>query len=178
MSLDTSESRKVREAFRLANDLHLNLIVGTQAYRIFQGLFRHRPPKEIVEIGVRLLCLFNVILSLSKWVEYYDHYKGVIPKDVQTHAKKLRKEIKARGIQEFRNNVVGHIWDKTTKQPVTLDEIEKRINKILRTDDVTEFLNWVNDPKNNSFPHNIISIVERVRDRIRETYGFTDKDLV
>jgi len=168
----------MREAFRLANDLQLDLLTGTRSYDIFHKLFLSNPPKEIIQIGIRRMCLWYVILTLSKWIEYYDHYKSVIPADVQMYAKNLRNEIKSKGIKEFRNNTVGHVWDKKTKMPITMQETQSRIQQILGPEDIDGFMRWVNDPTDNQFPRNVISVVEHVRDRIQEANGFTEKDLV
>ena len=170
--------KKMLEAFRLANDIHLDLLTGSWTYEIFQRLFSAKPTKEIIEVGVRRLALWYVILTLTKWTEYYDHYKLFIPDDVRSDAKKLRNDINAKGIIKFRNISVGHIWDKETKMPITIKETESRIQQILGPEDIDGFMRWVNDPVGNQFPRNVICVVERVRDGIKEVNGFTENDLM
>jgi hypothetical protein len=170
--------RKMLEAFRLANDLHLDLITGTQAYNIFQRLVSANPPRETVQIGIRRLCLSSVILSLCKWVEYYDLYKSIIPSDIQQHAKQLRNEIDRKGIPDFRNKIVGHILDDDTKRPITMEDVEKKLLSILGPNDINGFMRWVNNPDGNQFPDNVVMVIERVRERIKEINAFTESDLL
>jgi hypothetical protein len=178
VSQPQDHSKKVREAFRLANDLHLDLLTGTSAYYLLQKMLLAKPAAEIIQIGIRRMCLWHVILTLAKWVEYYDRYKSILPLDVQPYAKNLRNSIERRRIKDFRNNTVGHIWDDETKMPITLQETEARIQQILGPEDIDGFMRWVNDPVGNQFPRNVICVVERVRDGIKEVNGFTEKDLM
>lgn len=165
------------EACRLANDLHLELITATQAYNTFQRSISARPPKPIVQTGIRRFCLSYVFLSLSKWIEYYDHYKTIIPTDVQQYAKNLRNEIDRKGIKRFRDKIVGHIWDKDTKRPITMDDIENRLQEILGPGGIEGFMRWVNNLEGNQFPTNAVMVIERVRDRIKEINALTESDL-
>jgi hypothetical protein len=170
--------RKTREAFRLANDLHLDLLTGTRIRDLLQKMLAAKPASEMIQIGIRRMCLWYVILTLSKWVEYYDNYKSFIPSEVQSQAKNLRNEIERRGIRDFRNNTVGHVWDDITKMPITMKETEARIQQILGSDDIDGFMRWVNHPTDNQFPGNVVMVVERVRNQIREINGFTESDLI
>jgi len=174
---------KAREAFRLSNDLMMDLMTGMQAYRTFQLLFARTPALEPIPTQTNRLCLFHIIFSLAKWIEFYDRYLDVIPDDTRQQAKSLKKEIENRGIAEFRNKVVGHIWDTETKRALTNSEIGERLSQVIAPD-VATFMAWVNDPNDDGqhpdegrHPDTVASIIERVRDRIREVNGFTDEDL-
>jgi hypothetical protein len=170
--------RRTREAFRLANDLHLDLITGTQIYSLLQKMLAAKPASEMIQVGISRMCLSYVIVALSKWVEYYDKYKSFIPSDVKNHAKNLRNEIERRGIRDFRNKTVGHVWDNEKKMPVTMQETESRLQRILGPDDLDGFMRWVNHATDNQFPRNVVMVVERVRDHIQATNGFTEGDLL
>ena len=64
--------RKSRDAFRLANDLMMDLIAGSQAHAIFQRGFDTAPsqPPEHLRVAVNRLCLFHAIISLTKWTDF------------------------------------------------------------------------------------------------------------
>ena len=167
---------RAREAFRLTNDFHHDLITGTQCYNTFQGpVFDSLLQHEHVRTGITRLCLFHLVVTLSKWIELYDRYHRVIPQDVHDVARDLRKEIERRGIVEYRNKVVGHIWDTDERRPLTSNEVENWLDKILEPD-IPTFMLWVNDVETNS-PDSVVNIVARTRDRIRATHGVTDADL-
>lgn len=177
------QNRKAREAYRLANDIHLDLITGSRVYALLQKILSvqpasKKPSLEVVEIGFRRMCLWHVILTLSKWVEYYDNYKPFIPAEAMIHAKNLRNEIVRRGIRDFRNNTVGHVWDDKMKRPITREDTESRIQKILGTSDPNDFMLWVNNPTNNQFPRNVVMVIEQVREQIQTTNHFSKADLI
>ncbi len=149
VSHSPDRDRKMLEAYRLANDLFLDLITGTRAYNIFQKLVSQSSPDEIVQVGLRRFCLSYVILSLCKWIEYYDRYKTFIPSDIQEQAKKLRNEIDGKRIREFRNKMVGHIWDKDTQRPITRQDTEAMLQAIVGPGDIDGFMRGVNNPNDN-----------------------------
>src|SRR5712691_8931926 len=176
--MNPDRDHKAREAFRLANDLMMDLIAGSQAYAIFQRGFDQGPnqPPEHLRVAVNRLCLFHAIVSLTKWTELYDRYKDVIPPDVRDAAKGLRKEIEQRGIVEFRNKVVGHIWDDDQGRALTNDEVEERLTRLTRSD-VRGFLEWVNNTGSEDNTGTAAGVIEAVRERIREVHKLTDADL-
>ena len=59
--------------------------------------------------------------------------------------------------------------------PITVQETDDQIDQIIGPQCIDGFMRWVNDPTNNQ---SMISVVERVRARIQETNGFTEKDLM
>src|SRR5262245_6389597 len=128
MSGRRNDVGRAREAFRLASELLMDLHGGMQVHRMFQLMFARRPAAEPIPTQVNRLCLFHVVLALAKWVEYYDRYLDVLPEDVKSDAKALRKKVEVMGIPEFRNKVVGHIWDTDTGRPLTSAEIDRRLS--------------------------------------------------
>jgi hypothetical protein len=168
MVLETDEMTRRRAACRLANDLMLDLVTATQAFRTLQAALAERPAGEPVEIGINRLCLFYVILTLAKWIEFYDRYAAIIPADVREVAKELRNEVERRGIRRFRNNVVGHIWDDEANRALTNAEVEHRLTSITGGD-VAAFMNWVNNGGDDP-PDAPISVMERVKIRLINEY--------
>ena len=106
----------------------------------------------------------------------YDRYLDVIPLDVPDVAKALRKDIEERGIVEFRNKVVGHIWDYDQGRALSNNEVEQRMPHVTRSD-VRGFLEWVNNTGSSDNSGTVAGVVELVRERIREAYKLTDADL-
>ena len=169
--------RKAREAFRLANDLMLDLVAGTSAYTILKAqLRRTRDVPDHVDTAVFRLCLFHTITTLSRWVELYDRYKDVIPPDVRPASKSLRAQVKTRGIVDFRNKVVGHIWDLEQHRALSNTEVQQRLNAITSSD-YAGFFEWAGDPDAPSSAPSAAQVIERVRDSLRSVHSFTDGDL-
>lgn len=167
---------KAREAFRLTNDLMLDLIAASKIHLIMKKFGLRVPQPESVRIGINRLCLSHVMITLAKWCELYDRYKAVIPAASREAAKQLTVDLKERGIPTYRNVVVGHVWDRETGRPLTVSETELRLAAITKSD-IEGFLRWINDSPNNEFPKTVVSIVERVRDTIQNEYSFTTADL-
>ena len=166
-----------REAFRLTNDLLNDLISGTSIYTTLRLLLGQQSPpvSEEVITGVKRMSLFHVILTLSKWAEFYDRYKAFIPNTVKDIAKDLGKYIKDRGIVSFRNTVVGHVWDSEQKRALTNDEVEQRIQALMPAGGFAAFMVWAGSES--VTPNKPIFVIESVRDAIRDTYNLTDDDL-
>src|SRR5439155_9112883 len=90
--------------------------------------------------------------------------------------KRLVKEVERRQIRRFRNTFVGHIWSKKLSRPLTQDEIEAAVQKIVEGDQ-DAFALWCNNHEANVYPATVISIVERTRDRIRENFNLSEAEL-
>jgi len=66
-----------------------------------------------------------LFVTLAKWIEFYDHYKVLIPEEIKGKCKQLRNELERRGVRKFRNEVVGHIWSDKHDRPLMPKEIEE-----------------------------------------------------
>jgi hypothetical protein len=166
---------EARAAWRLSNDLKQDLIAGTQAYWIFQRQLVAKPAREPVPTAIRRLCLSHLVIALAKWSELYRRYRRVISRIVIKQAKMLAREIESRGVVEFRNKVAGHVWDEKAKRALTVQEVEDRLNAVLR-DSVDDFLLWVNDP-NGSNKNTVVGIIESIHAQIQNEHGFRENDL-
>jgi len=122
------------------------------------------------------MALSFLFLTLAKWIEFYDRYHVLIPPDVRTTCQQLRKELDRRGVREFRNKVVGHVWSKKHCRPLSLSEIEELDRKITKGD-LSAFQKWINDSSNNHLGTTIVGTSEAVRDEIRKKWSFSDQEL-
>jgi hypothetical protein len=158
------------EAWRLLNDIVLDLLVGSRALELFDSPGWSRRIHAGTAIGFRRMALFHIIITLSKWADFYGSYGDLLPKEVQVACRELKRSIDRRGIRKFRNSVVGHIFDREERRPLTREEVEARVIKVLGGDPET-FLRWLNDPKSNEFPSTFISVCESARRSIEEEHG-------
>jgi len=175
---DSRTIEKRREAFRLSNDLLHDLISGSSTYIVFQALVDQNPgsvPDDVRAAATRM-CLFHVILTLAKWTEFHQRYRDVIPEAASFPAKELAKDIVARGIVDFRNKVVGHVWDKERMRAVTTAEVETRLNSFVGGG-AAAFLGWAGNPLAAGDANRPPLVIEAVRDAIQSAYGLTDADL-
>ena len=168
--------KKASEAYRLLNDYIGDLVAGTRSLELFETspLFAGVSPS--MRVILRRMCLSHLVVTLSKWGEVYDRYGAIFPSDVRDACRNLRKEIDRRGIRNFRNTVVGHIWDKKLRRPLTVPEIENRLASIIGNS-LESFRAWINNPTANRFPETVVAVCERVRDRIGEENGLRPTDL-
>jgi hypothetical protein len=167
---------KAIEAVRILNDFVGDLVAGTRSMEVFESPGFSSKIGANTQLILRRMCLSHLVVTLSKWAELYDSYKAVIPSETRAACLKLRKEIDARGIRDFRNTVVGHIWDSELKRPLMRSEVDTRLAKVLG-DDEQSFLIWINSPTDNVFPKTVVAICEAVRDGIRSEYGIENSEI-
>lgn len=165
------------EAASLLNLFLLDFIIGTRGLEIYDLLgVESRVPSSVV-IGLNRMALSHLVVTLSKWTEFYRRYKAILPDDVRDECRALNKDIVARGIVSFRNTVVGHICDKDTGRPLTSHEIDERLERIMAGQG-QDFLRWINNPTDNTYPCSVVAITEHVRDRLRDEYRLANDEIL
>jgi hypothetical protein len=167
---------KAIEAFRILNDFVGDLVAGTRSLEVFESPGFASKIGENTQLILRRMCLSHLVVTLSKWAELYDRYKAVIPNETRAACLELRKEIKTRGIRDFRNTVVGHIWDSKLKRPLMRSEVDTRLAQVLG-DNQQPFLLWINNPPDNVFPKTVVAICEAAREGIRAQHGLNDSEI-
>jgi len=170
-------STKAVEAFRFLNEYVGDLVAGARSLELFETSPLFANVSGSMRLILRRMCLSHLVVTLSKWGEVYDRYRDVLPDDVLQACRDLRKELDRRGVRIFRNTVVGHIWDKKLQRPLTVSEIESRLAMVIGND-LASFRTWINNPAGNEFPHTVVAVCERVRDRIGEQHGLGSADLL
>jgi hypothetical protein len=163
-------SKQAKQAIDLLNEFICDLITGARTIPIFESK-AFRKPNDIIPHTARIrMCYSHLFLTLSKWVEFYKHFQSLIPSDCHRACKHLYNEIIKRKIIKFRNQRVGHIWDKGENRPWTNEETNTFFDLIV-SDDPRAFLKWINDPKNNTFPNTVVSIVVETRDKMKQVFS-------
>jgi hypothetical protein len=128
-------------------------------------------------VSIQRICLSHTALALCKFTEFYDRFKTVIPTEHCDVCKALVREIADRGVVEFRNKCVGHIWDKEQNRPLVHSEIMVKLDRMTKNN-FGEFLKWINDPSGNIYPRTVVSIVETVRDSLARQYSLTPNEII
>ena len=174
--MNTIKKRQMAiEAVRIINNFVGDLVVSMQCIDEKQ-IDKLELKDRLVRDTYRRMCYAFLLITLTKWCEVYRRYKSVLPIGCKSECKELTKTIEQRRIPDFRNNYIGHIWDKELKRPLLFEEIDKHLIDI-GLDDEIGFLKWVNDPSNNTFPNTVVSVVEYVRDQLINDFALSDADL-
>ena len=164
------------EAFWILNDFIGDLIGATCAFEYFETpKFRAGATDQVLRIYNKMADSF-LFLTLAKWIEFYDRYHVLIPADLSPTCDQLRNELDQRGVREFRNKAVGHIWSKKHRRPLLPNEIEALDRKIIKGD-AKAFLKWINDPNNNRLGATIVGTSEAVRDAIKAKWSLSEREL-
>lgn len=163
------------QAYRILNDFVGDLVAGTRSLEVFEslGLPQGLGPTLSWFYGG---CAFPTSVTLSKWAELYDRYKAVISHETREACLEPRKEIERRGVRDFRNTVVGHIWDSKLKRPLMRAEVDARLAQV-RGDSQQSFLAWINDPAANVSRKTVVAICEATRGRIRAEHDLNDSEI-
>lgn len=173
MNLDRT---RAIEAYQILNDLIGDIVVSTRTIKIYESK-KYKPLMTAVyKIAVTRLCVFQIVLSLNKILEFNRHYRSFVPNEMSDCWKIMIKEINSRGVKKFRNTLVGHIWNKQTKRPISNKEHNEFENQLYRGD-FNGFLLWINNPNDNTFPKTFISIVETAKKKIAEDYKIVDSEI-
>lgn len=171
---DTRE--RAVEAYWILNDFIGDLIGGTRALEYFETpKFKAGATEQVLRIYNKMADSF-IFLTLGKWIEFYDRYHLLIPVDLRPICKQLRNELDRRGVREFRNIVVGHIWSKKHSRPLLAREIEELDRRITKGDP-NAFLKWINDPSNNQLGATIVGTSEAVRDAVKNKWSLSKQEL-
>ena len=168
---------KAVHAADVLTDFIGDFVGGTALLHEWATDFKSGRVPQMVMINVQKICVSHLVLSLSKFAEFYKRFNQVIPSEYLGTCKALAAEIRRKGVVEFRNKCVGHIWDNEHNRPLIHSEIMARL-ALLTDDDMSGFLNWINDPKNNEFPSTVVSVVETVRDALVSKYSISPDEII
>lgn len=172
----TESRERAVEAFWILNDFVGDLITAARAFEYFDSPKFKAGATDRVLRGYAKMADSFLFVTLAKWIEFYDRYYELIPLEARDRCEQLRNELDRRGVREFRNKVVGHIWSKRHSRPLLPKEIET-LDKRITKGDAEAFLKWVNDPARNRLGSTIVGTSEAVRDAIKEEWSLSDKDL-
>jgi hypothetical protein len=165
------------DAAGLLNDLVGDLATSTNMLRQAHVQVDRGQISAEQMVGIQKMCLSHLVIACTKLVEIYDRYNRIIPDESRSEIKKLVAEFNRRGIASFRNKVVGHIWDNNHGRPWRLSEIMAALDT-MAGGNVISFLDWANNPKDNSYPVTIFSVVEHARDALMSQFGLSPDDVI
>ena len=117
------------------------------------------------------------MLAFEKYEEFWKHYHDLVPQEHRDACKAILNSIRVRKVAEFRNRCVGHIWDKGKQRPLAQSEVLSALATIV-VPDFAAFLNWINNPKANTYPSTVVSVVEAVRDALVLVYSIQPQEIV
>ena len=173
----SADRTKAIQAADTLNDFVGDFVSGVMLLREYDGHYRAGRIKLPLMVTVQKICLSHLILSLCKFAEFYDRFKGVIPSEHQSTCRSLVRTITQKGVVEFRNKCVGHIWDKDQGRPLLNSEIMDRLDR-MTDQNVDTFMKWLNDPKANVYPSTVVSVVETVRDSLMTKYSLSPDEII
>ena len=163
------------DAIRLLDRLLIDIVVGTRSLDIFESLNSKNTIQPVVFHGMRRMSHSHTLLGLSKFIEFYKTYHGLIPPACRAPCKNMMKKIESKKIYDFRSKYVAHVIDEDTGRPLNLNELEDYIGAIFGQDE-TSFIRWVNDQKN-VFPTTVVSVLENTRDEMMKENGISKGEL-
>lgn len=165
----------VLDAIYVLNDLFDSLIAGTMVFDNYQSKFMRGEFSQAGIVAVQKMCVSHLILALNKLCEFWERFHHLVPTELRPEIKALVSQLQRRDVKAFRNTVVAHVWDKTRRRALTQFEAVAMLNRI--SGHPGSFLLWLNNPKDNTYPKTVVSIVETLRDRLREQYGVTAEEV-
>jgi hypothetical protein len=164
-------SDRHQEAVSILNMFILDAMVGLRSLDIFSAIDDKRPLSVNMRAGLSRLSTTHLILALAKWMEFYERYKSLIPQSTAATAKTVYSNLKTRGVRDFRNKVVGHIWDKDVGKPLSKEDMQERLARVIGPDEEA-FNRWIYNPSATDPTSHLVGLTEEIRDALR-TKGAT-----
>lgn len=153
------------DAIDTLNDLIGDLVAATRVPGDYHEMYRAGRLRPEQMSTVQKMCISHLVLAFAKLLEFWDRYHHLVPERHRSDLKSLNATLKSRGVEEFRNTVAGHIWDRKRQRPLRHSEIMEKLST-LTGGKLGEFLRWVNNPQGNTYPNTVLSVVETLRDSL------------
>jgi hypothetical protein len=175
--MTTIDRSRAIDAADVLNDFIGDFVTGVMVFREYSAQLKAGRLSLEMMVGIQKMCLSNIVLAFAKFEEFWKHYHDVVPIEHRDACKSILKAIRNRKITEFRNQVVGHIWNTSERRPLRHSEVMQALES-MAAQDFGAFLDWINNPKTNTYPSTVVSIVEAVRDAIVSLHGIRPEEIV
>ena len=172
-----TDRKRALDAVDILNDFKGDLITGVMVLREYSQELNTGQISMVQMVPIQKMCVSHLVLTFSKWLEFYDRYHGLVPDEYREEIKKKNRILNDKKVRQFRNIVVGHLWDKDKKRPLVLSEIMPKLEAIMGPKP-SDFFKWVSNPDNNQYPETLISVVEKVRDVLMSKYSITPQEVI
>ena len=156
-----------QEAVSILNMLILDTMVGLRSLDIFSAIDDKRALSVNMRAGLTRLSTTHLVLALAKWMEFCERYKNLIPERTAANAKTVYKNLRRRGVRDFRNKVVGHIWDKDVGKPLSQEDTQEWLARVIGPDEAA-FNRWIYNPGATDRTSHLVGLTEEIRDALRK----------
>ena len=165
------------DAVDTLNDLIGDLVAGTLVLLEYHQRFEaeHIPLQKMT--AVQKMCLSHLVLSFVKLLEFWERCHQIVPAEHRDDLKALNRILKKKGVEDFRNKVAGHVWDRRLGRPLRNSEINARL-EVLTDGHLGEFLRWVNNLEGNTYPRTVLSVVETIRNSLMIKYKIQPEEII
>lgn len=165
------------DAADVLNDFIGDFITGVMVFREYEVHAQAGKVPLDMMVGIQKMCLSHLVLAFAKFEEFWVHYHDVVPFAHRDACNVIRKAIRDRRITKFRNQCVGHIWSNDAQRPLRHSEVMQALQAIVKPDFGT-FLQWINNPKANTYPSTVVTVMESVRDAIVAEHSIRPEEIV
>jgi hypothetical protein len=118
-----------------------------------------------------------IVICLAKLVEFWQRYGALASEDVRADMKRVLAVIRERRIEDFRNQIAAHMFDKGTLNPVPQNEITDHLCRVWGGQNVEHFLLWLEDPDKKD-QGTVCAVLRRLRRHLRDSYTIVEPDYV
>ena len=173
--MDSGNRELALQAVGLLNGFIGDCVTSVKILHEYHALMADNAEQETL-LPVHKMCLSSLVLTLYKWLEFYDKYHIIIPDRLYGECRELTKDLTRRKIYDFRHTCLGHIWDKKNNRPLYNSELIERLNDIAG-EDLFSFLDWISSPHRNQFPDTVVSIIETLRNELAASYSIAPREV-
>lgn len=171
-----TDRNTILDAIYVLNDIFDNLVAGTMVFDRYQSRYESGGLTQPGIVAVQKMCVSHIVLGLSKFLEFWEYYHHLVPDEMRPEVKATVSKLQSQDLRRFRNTVVAHIRDKKLGRTRTQFEAIELLNRI-SDNNPKAFLTWINSPNDNVYPKNLVSIVESLRDHLREEHSISANEV-
>ena len=157
-------NEKMEDAIRVLNQLTAELLISCRSFDILKYMPETKDWSSMTLAAFNSTHMNSVILALCKWLEFYKEYAQVLPDNKHEENKELNKKLEKLKITEFRNKFIGHIKNKSTGRPLSIEEACNYYQNITN-DNRDDFLLWLNNPSSSD---DVMGLWESTRNLMRD----------
>lgn len=168
--MSDADRNSILDAVYVLNDIFDALVAGTMVFERYQSEYLAGRLPQTGIVAVQKMCVSHIIMGLSRFVEFWDHYHSLVPDELRSNVEAVLKKLRSKDMKQYRNTMVAHIRDRKLGRAQTQFEAMKLLNQI-SDDNPKAFLAWLNNPNEHVYPKTVVSIVAKLRDHLSETHG-------
>lgn len=178
----SANRQKAIELAALANRIMGELAIHRHHSMIARGMKNWKTPALLAQ-GQSYWAIVEqhnttmLAVTLCKVIELHKAYRTYMPEPHRSRMDAINSDLLRRQVPILRNKYCGHIWDKHTKQPISLSELANLVQKFINGRTIEEVENWYWCSTGNLIDGSIGGALEALRNELIAQHVISQSEL-